>query len=175
MESRSREFVRYVFLLGKEACSPIKKGVEMTSGGKVEFPLSDDNSFEIAIATLGTTLFILKHYSKVTTLKEGMLIESCCKQSLREDYGLSSDDVEAIIRSIDNYQGAFNKAVTSKVNPFFETTSLLLTRCLGNDVLALCLDDRAFLNPLVQETIGGSLMLYVSHATKFWSLEESQK
>lgn len=167
-EDNARKFVRLVFDHGRITCQSIQKAIAMTTSGDVSFPTTDDNSLEISLSILGTSIAILKGYSKVMSRERGIQIESLCKHSIENDYDLPTEDATKLVHAIDEYQEAFNRAIHSKINPFLEISYIMLMRCFGQDFKILCLKGSSNLKFFVHQVVGDLMTLSVDQAIEFW-------
>ena len=167
-EELSREFVRHVFAAGRETCPSIADAIKTITEGEVSFPIDDDVSLEISLAILGTSLAVLKGHSKVMTEDRGTGIAGFCERSIQEDYDLSLDSAHKLVDALGDYQTAFEKAMAGDINPFGETSGIMLVRCLGHRAKALCLPGTSALDPLVHQIIGDVMTMVVTETLTFW-------
>lgn len=167
-EEQSRMFVRQVFDLGRKTCRHVAEGVQMSTGGKVSFPISDDVSVEISLAILGTALAVLKGHSQVMTAVRGTQIVTYCKRSIERDYDLSADSAAKMNDALDEYQNAFQRSMSSKNNPFGEVAGIMLVRSLGQQATALCVPGTGALNLDTHQIVGDLVTMTVTQALAFW-------
>ena len=167
-EELSKQFVRHVFVVGRQTCSSIAEAVQMSTQGDMLFPVDDDTSLEISLAILGASLAVLKGHSQVMIADRGTEIEAFCKRSIQRDYDLPYDAARKLNEAIDEYQDAFKKSMARQNNPFGETSGVMLVRCLGPGAKALCLPGTSALNPFVHQVVGDVLTITVTQALIFW-------
>ena len=164
----SKQFVRQMFALGRYTCPSIAKGVQMSTSGKVRFPVNDDTSLEVSLAIMGTALAVLGGHSQIMTAERGNRIAEACKQSIQNDYGLPIDLAREMNQALEDYQAAFHRSMASENNPFGEVSGIMLVRCMGKNAMALCVPGTGTLRPFVHMTIGDLMTITVTQALTFW-------
>lgn len=167
-EELSRQYVRQVFAVGRETCPAISKAIQMTTQGKVVFPVNDDASLEISLAILGTSLAGLKGHSQVMTADRGAEVETFCKRSIEKDYDLPAGAAGKLNASLDEYQCAFQKSIANKNNSFGDISGIILCRCLGSRAAELCLPGTGSLNPFIHQVVGDIMTMTITQTMTFW-------
>lgn len=167
-EEYSRTFVRQVFEVGRNTCRHVAEAVQMATMGDVSFPLNDDASAEVSLAILGTVLAVLKGHSTVMTRDRGVQIEGFCKRSLQKDYGLSPDEASNMIDVLEEYQRAFESAISLGKSPFGDISGIMICRCLGPQAMRLCVRGTSALNPFVHQVVGDLMSMRITQASTFW-------
>lgn len=167
-EQHAKEFVRLMFALGRETCHSVSKAIQTAASGEVSFPLTDDPSLEVSLAILGTSLAILKGHSKIMSQDRGTEIETWCKQSIERDYDLPCNSASKLIEAVDEYQGAFERAMQSHINPFGEISGIMLNRALGHLIKSLCLSGTTELNSFVHQIVGDMMTMTITQAMTYW-------
>ena len=171
---KSVAFVWAVLKQGHRLCGEVRDAVEMTSGGKVFFPVTDLSSLEVAVAILGATIGGLSHSTFMSPDRVAN-IDRWCKLFIRDE--LAGPDPlpagfpgggEVITRLLDEYEAAFRKAMESDVNPFREVAAMMLMHCLGPKVKDLCVHGTRYLGPFTQIVVGDLLTMAVTNAMAFW-------
>lgn len=167
-EELSRQYVRQVIAVGRETCPTIAEAIQTATQGDVAFPVNDDASLEISLAVLGTSLAVLKGHSQVMTADRGAEVETFCKRSIERDYDLPAGVAGKLNASLDGYQGAFQKSMANKNNPFGDITGIMLCRCLGSRAAELCLPGTGSLNPFIHQVVGDLMTLTITQTMTFW-------
>jgi hypothetical protein len=167
-EELSRQYVRQVFAVGREACSTIAEAIQTTTQGDVAFPVNDDASLEISLSILGTSLAVLKGHSQVMTEDRGARVEAFCKRSIERDYDLPAGSASKLNASLDEYQSAFQKSMKNKNNPFGDISGIMLCRCLGPRATELCLPGTDSLNPFIHQVVGDLMTMTITQTMTFW-------
>ena len=162
----AREFVKQVLLLGDKTMLRI---VEMLNkDGLLDISMTDEARFECSAAILGTSLSFLKGHTVIMTCGRGARIESWCKQSIEQDYEITSKAASELIDAIDEYQDVFKEAMQSSTNPFEGISGAMLVRALGPQVFSICLEGTSDLNPFIHEIVGGAMTITVTDALAYW-------
>lgn len=167
-DASAKQFVHQMFVLGRETCPSIEESVQMSSSGNVRFPVNDDARAEVSLAILGTALAVLQGHSQVMNADRGRRISTACKQSIARDYNLPAPSAESMASTLDEYNSAFQRSMSSKNNPFGEVSGMMLVKCMGKDAMALCVPGTGDLNPLTHQMVGDMLTMTVTQALEFW-------
>lgn len=140
----------------------------MSTGDNVRFPVNDDTSAEVSLAILGTALAILQGHSQIMNADRGSRIATACKQYLSKDYDLPAASAQSMTSTVDEYNTAFQRSMSSKNNPFGEVSGIMLVKCMGKNAMTLCLPGTGSLNPFTHQMVGDMLTMTVTQALEFW-------
>ncbi len=167
-ERHAREFVRHMFVLGRQTCTSISKAIQMIPPGDVGIPITDDTSLEVSLAILGTSLAVLKGHSNIMSRDRGTGIETWCKRSIERDYDLPVESALKLIKAVDEYQATFEKAMQSNINPFGEISGVMLVRLLGPKIKSFCVRGTTALDPILQQIVGDMMTMTTTQAVSYW-------
>jgi hypothetical protein len=167
-EGHAKEFVRHIFVLGRETCTSVGKAIQMIPPGDVRIPVTDDTSLEVSLAILGTSLAVLKGHSKIMSRERGTGIETWCKQSIERDYNLPPDSVSKLLKGVDEYQVTFERAMQANINPFGEISGIILVRLLGSHVKSFCVRGTTALDPVLHQIVGDMMTMTITQAVNYW-------
>jgi hypothetical protein len=167
-EPHAREFVRYIFVLGRETCTSVGKAIQMIPPDNIMVPITEDTSLEVSLAILGTSLAVLKGHSKIMSLDRGAGIETWCKQSIERDYDLPLDSTSKLIKAVNEYQATFERAMQCNINPFGEISGIMLARLLGSQVKSFCVKGTTALDPVLHQIVGDIMTMAITQAVDYW-------
>ena len=73
-----KEFVRHIFVQGRETYVSISEAMQMISPHDVKIPMTEDRRLEVSVAILGASLATLKGFSSFMSRDRGIRIENLC-------------------------------------------------------------------------------------------------
>lgn len=82
------------------------------------------------------------------------LVNAQPTHALGRDYDLPLDSASKLIDAVDEYQGAFERAMQSNINPFGEISGIMLSRSLVPLIKSLCLTGTTELKFFVHHVVG---------------------
>jgi hypothetical protein len=168
-EQRASEFVRHIFVLGRETCSSVGKAIKMIPPGDVSVPVTDEASLEVSLAILGTSLAILKgRHSKIMLRDRGTEIDAWCKKSIEHHYDSPLKSSSELVETIEEYQAAFERAMHSNINPFGEISGIILVRLLGPRVKSFYVRGTTALDPILHQIVGDLMTMTTTQALNYW-------
>ena len=168
-EHRAREFVSFIFALGHKACDSIRKTIQTIPPGDVSVPVTEEASLEVSCAILGTSLAILQGgHSKIMLRDRGTKIDARCKKSIEHDFDLPLNSASNLIKTIEEYQAAYERAMRSNINPFGEISGILLVQLLGPRIKSFYVRGTTALDPILHQLVGDLMTMTVTHAMQYW-------
>jgi len=162
-----RQFIKKILDSSRSNAMYIAEQIQLALG--VNINVTKTNSTETAIAIIGSSLGLLQNGSALMSSKQGKKIELLCKDSIKNDFDLSSEESKIIISGIDQYLKAYEQSWAIKTNPFNKPAGILIMEFMGEKASeAFQKDNPQILNPLIHQIIMDFLALMIIEPMKLF-------
>jgi hypothetical protein len=169
-EKLSRQYIEQILTYGPETCEIIAEEVNKQTQKSITFPVNDHTNIETSIAILATSLaFLSGGHSESLSADRGAKIEELCRVLISRDFGLSPEESDDLITTMNKYENVFEKAISIYKNPFGDIAGFFICQCFGPQrIHEICLSNSDTINPQAHEIIGDLITISIMENLKFW-------